>query len=94
MGVHSLQCGSYYFQDWCDLGQLHQIDWRAVPAQQWQDEYTKERKQAECLMESSFPWELITRIGVLSMATRRGVCEALQGGDHLPRVKVKPEWYY
>ncbi len=56
--------GSNYFQDLCDLEQLDEIDWDAVQAKQWTDK--KEGKQAEFLLEYSFPWDLVTRIGVSS----------------------------
>lgn len=55
--------GAYYFKDRCDLSQLGEIDWNAVQARQWQGQ--SEGKQAEFLMERSFPWSLVRRIGVL-----------------------------
>jgi len=46
------------------LSQLDEIDWDAVQARQWQNR--KERKQAEFLLEHSFPFQLVERIGVRS----------------------------
>ena len=84
--------GSSYFEDWSDLEELHRIAWPAVQARDWRDR--KEGKQAEFLMESSFPWFLITRIGVHSTAIQRQAIEALTGTGHVPRVEVKSDWYY
>jgi hypothetical protein len=64
--------GARYFEDRADLGSLHEIDWDAVATNQWSGRgiasSVKEGKQAEFLVEASFPWELVERIGVLSTA--------------------------
>ena len=84
--------GAYYFEDRCDLTQLNEIDWTAVQARQWQS--CREGKQAEFLVEHSFPWLLIERIGVHSRATYQQVMEALPAGGHRPPVEIKTDWYY
>jgi hypothetical protein len=84
--------GAYYFEDRCDLARLSEIDWDAVQATQWQG--CKEGKQAEFLVEGSFPWPLITRIGVRSLDIREQVVAAMQSASHKPPVQVKPDWYY
>ena len=84
--------GSAYFEDWSDLEELPRVDWEAVRARDWRD--MKEGKQAEFLMESSFPWFLITRVGVHSAAVQRQATEALKGHEHVPRVEVQRAWYY
>lgn len=84
--------GSYYFEDRADLAQLGEIDWTAVASTQWPA--VKERKQAEFLMEHSFPWHLIERIGVYSAAINTQVAHALPVGGHRPPVAVLPTWYY
>lgn len=84
--------GSYYFEDRADLAQLGEIDWTAVASTQWPA--VKERKQAEFLMEHSFPWHLIERIGVYSAAINTQVAHALPAGGHRPPVAVLPAWYY
>ena len=84
--------GSYYFEDRADLAQLDQIDWTAVATTQWPA--VKERKQAEFLVEQSFPWHLIERIGVYSGAINAQVAHALPVGGHRPPVAVLPAWYY
>lgn len=83
---------SHYFDDRCDLGQLDEIDWDAVEARDWRR--CKEGKQAEFLVEQSFPWELVTRIGVYSQQVYGHVRSALQASAHKPHVEIKPVWYY
>lgn len=84
--------GSRYFEDRRDLNQLNEIDWNAVAARSWSD--CKEGKQAEFLIERHFPWELVSRIGVLTNGTYAEVLKVLQGLMHKPVVPIKPEWYY
>lgn len=90
--------GSFYFEDRADLGQLSEIDWHAVAAKQWSgvgiSRSVKEGKQAEFLVEESFPWSLIERMGVCSLAIYREVANVLSGHSHCPRVEILPEWYY
>ena len=84
--------GSSYFQDYCDLAQLDKIDWNAVRATQWSDR--PEGKQAEFLVECSFPWTLVERIGVHSDRVGQQVQEAMRGAGHQPPVERKRSWYY
>ena len=84
--------GSGYFEDRCDLAQLGQIDWSAIQARQWQGR--SHGKQAEFLMEQSFSWTLIRRVGVRSVGIRDQVTEAIQATDHRPAVELRREWYY
>ncbi|WP_424945852.1 DarT ssDNA thymidine ADP-ribosyltransferase family protein [Candidatus Spongiihabitans sp.] len=53
----SYYAGSHYFQDYCDLSQLGEIDWDAVDADQWRG--CQDEKQAEFLVEQQFSWHLI-----------------------------------
>ena len=84
--------GSSYFEDRCDLAQLDEIDWSAVGAMDWRGR--REKKQAEFLMEQSFPWTLIRRVGVCTVETYNGATEAMRSADHRPAVTVQPRWYY
>jgi len=84
--------GSYYFEDRSDLGQLDEIDWAAVQATYWQQ--CKEGKQAEFLIEHSFPWALVERIGVHDNAVRIQATRVMRGAEHCPPVEIKREWYY
>jgi hypothetical protein len=84
--------GSYFFEDRCDLACLDEIDWAAVQALDWQQ--CKEGKQAEFLLEHSFPWHLIERIGVLNYTIYQQVVKALPLNGHRPTVKICEDWYY
>lgn len=84
--------GSFYFNDYADLNQLDQIDWHAINETSWSG--CREQKQAEFLMEHSFPWQLVEFIGVYSPAIYQQVVSALPVGGHQPRVEIKQEWYY
>ena len=84
--------GSSYFQDYCDVAQLDKIDWDAVKATQWRDR--REEKQAEFLLERSFPWTLVRRIGVHSDRVGQQVQETMRGAGHQPPVERRPNWYY
>ncbi|WP_437179452.1 DUF4433 domain-containing protein [Pseudomonas oryzihabitans] len=84
--------GSNYFEDRADLAQLNEIDWDAVAARIWHQ--CKEPKQAEFLLEQSFPWHLVKRIGVQSRQIYTQVANALPAQGHRPAVELRPEWYY
>ena len=84
--------GSLYFEDRSDVQHLDQIDWDAVDALDWRR--CKEGKQAEFLIESRFPWALVSRVGVRSDQAARAVGVALDGATHEPPVEVRPDWYY
>ena len=94
----SSNAGASYFEDYADLRQLDKVDWTAVQANRWSgpgvDGSVKEGKQAEFLIESSFPWKLVLRIGVHSRQTRDMVLSAMQASHHQPPVEIKPDWYY
>jgi hypothetical protein len=84
--------GAFYFEDRADLAQLDEIDWDAVEARMWRGK--KEGKQAEFLVEQSFPWDLVNRVGVRSQQVYGQVSAAIQGAVHKPHVEIKPDWYY
>jgi len=84
--------GAYYFEDRDSLTQLHELDWDAIQARDWQGK--KEGKQAEFLIEHSFPWHLVERIGVMNRTIYTQVMHALAGAAHLPPVEIKRDWYY
>lgn len=84
--------GSYYFEDLNNLNQLGQLDWAAIHTNQWKD--CKEGKQAEFLMERSFPWHLIEAIGVYSVPIYQQVTNIVQAATHKPPVAIKTAWYY
>ena len=90
--------GAFYFDDRCDLAQLSEIDWTAVHANRWSgdgiDPSVKEHKQAEFLLEQQFPWELVSRVGVLSQQVAQRIRAALDAAEHKPPIEIRCEWYY
>lgn len=85
---------SAYAEERCDLAALAEIDWDAVESHNWGAPQIKDKKQAEFLMERSFPWELVEFIGVRSLEIRDRVRVALQGAGHQPVAAITPLWYY
>lgn len=90
--------GGRDFEDRNDLAQLNEINWDAIGASQWSGDgiasTIKYHKQAEFLMEYSFPWDLVERIGVHSKTIGQQVLDVLNLGDYQPRVEIIPTWYY
>ena len=84
--------GSSYFEDYSDLSRLREINWNAVQSNRWSQH--KELKQAEFLVETSFPWELVSRIGVYSQDVYNEVINTIRTYDHRPRVSIEKSWYY
>ena len=84
--------GSLYFEDRRDLEQLGEIDWDAVQARVWQGR--SHGKQAEFLVERSFSWALVQRVGVRSLHIQERARDAIRASEHRPAVEIKPEWYY
>ena len=84
--------GSGFFEDRCDLTQLGEIDWNAVQARSWQGR--THGKQAEFLVEQSFPWALVRRVGVRSVQVQDHVRDAMREAEHRPAVELRQEWYY
>ena len=88
----SSNAGAYYFDDFSDLSDLNSLDWGAIQATNWRD--CQEPKQAEFLVEGSFPWDLVSRIGVRSRRISDRVLSTIQTHKHRPSVVIKPGWYY
>ena len=86
--------GTTYFEDFADLCDLEKIDWKAVHSTQWSDRDIKEMKQAEFLIEGSFPWGLVEEIGVYSTKQQNEILKILDGSAKLPIVRVQKSWYY
>lgn len=90
--------GSCYFEDRADVKHLREINWAAVAATKWSgpgvDGAVKEGKQAEFLVEESFPWALVERIGVQSRGVYQQVSALLDGPSHRPSLEVLTDWYY
>lgn len=84
--------GSRYFEDRADLARLDEVEWDAVNATDWRQ--CREAKQAEFLVEQSFPWHLVEHIGVLSQLVATQVSQALPEGGHRPPIEIRRDWYY
>ena len=86
--------GTRYTPFFRDVRELGVLDWHAIEATDWRDPFVKERKQAEFLVERSFPWELVERIGVIDDETAHHVANTIVGALHQPEVVVARNWYY
>lgn len=86
--------GARYADFFSDLSQLNQINWEAVAATDFRDPVIKDGKQAEFLVFRSFPWALVSKIGVADILMVHRVRTAISGRDHCPAVAVEPKWYY
>jgi hypothetical protein len=86
--------GAVYTQFRTRLDQLGDINWDAVGARDFRPADIKEGKQAEFLIEDSFPWQLVERIGVHSQSVVPRVASAMLGAAHRPQVEIKRDWYY
>ena len=86
--------GAYYAEFRARLQDLAEVNWSAVASTDFRDPVVKEGKQAEFLLHSEFPWHLVTRIGVASLAVAAQARTALQGATHKPQVCAQPQWYF
>ena len=86
--------GAYYADFSDDPAKLGDLDWEAISKTDWRDPDVKEAKQAEFLVEKSFPWELVESIGVMDADIARQVADVTNTADHQPNIRVKPAWYY
>jgi hypothetical protein len=86
--------GTRYTAFFDDIGKLDVLDWQAITAADWREPFVKERKQAEFLVEESFPWDLIERIGVIDNGAAQIVAGVLQEAEHKPAIVVARNWYY
>ena len=92
--------GANYTQFRTGIDRLGEINWDYVAARDYRDVAVKESKQAEFLLQQSFPWHLVERIGYLdnSLFAPSGVLpkitDALKGATHRPVVEKCNHWYY
>ena len=86
--------GSGYFEDRADVRDLSEINWTAMNARMWTDPVIKEAKQSEFLVEKSFPWWLVSRIGVLSPDVAHQASVAMGSCGHRPPIEIHRDWYY
>lgn len=86
--------GARYSDFYSDPALLDTLEWKAIAATDWRNPDVKEAKQAEFLVEESFPWNLIELIGVIDVEVEKQVASVISGAEHQPSVVVKPAWYY
>ena len=90
--ITSSNASSFYFEDYADLEDLHKLDWDAINAMDWSGR--QDVKQAEWLVERSFPWELVKRVGVISPSMGRQVANTMRQCRYRPTVQILRRWYY
>ena len=88
----SSNAGAIHFNDYSDLAKLSDLDWGAITARYWSER--RDEKQAEFLVEESFPWNLVRRVGVYSPRIRNSALAAMRGAGHQPLVEIRRDWYY
>ncbi|SMG47819.1 type II toxin-antitoxin system toxin DNA ADP-ribosyl transferase DarT [Dethiosulfovibrio salsuginis] len=86
--------GSRYFEDRSNINDLKDLNWEAIMSDQWSNPKIKEGKQAEFLMEHSFPLSLIERLGVKSNKMLDLTYNLLYSFQKNLSVRTMPEWYY
>ena len=87
--------GSKHFNDYSDLSNLNRINWDAVQSRLWFNRDIRDFKQAEFLVETCFPWELVEEIGVFSSTQYDTAHDILSKNDqHKPIVSIQKNWYY
>lgn len=84
-----------YFEDYCTVPGFENIRWDAVNARYWSDPQVKERKAAEFLIEHSFPFNLVERLGIHSLepVTQR-IQKMLAQTEYAAKLQNCPGWYY
>ncbi len=86
--------GAYYTEFRKDIAKLNEINWPAIAASNFRPPDIKEGKQAEFLLHGSFPWELVSRIGVGSQMIAQRAHSALGSANHRPVIEIKTDWYF
>lgn len=86
--------GARYTQFRNDPAQLDQVNWPAIANRDFRSSDVKEGKQAEFLLHHSFPWSLVRRVGVRSLAIGQQVTGEIAASWHRPGVEIQPSWYF
>ncbi len=89
---HGIMDLTSYFDN---LAKLDAVDWGIMQARYWADTLDdpdrSRRRQAEFLVRDSFPFGLVTKIGVLNTKSQVQVQNLI--GSSLP-ISVERGWYY
>ncbi len=86
--------GSRYAEFRSNLSDLNELNWNAIAATDFRPSDVKEGKQAEFLVQQSFPFFLFECVGVQSAKTQVRAMQALRGASHRLPVEVRREWYF
>jgi len=86
--------GAAYAQFRARTAELDQINWDAIAATDFRSSEIKEGKQSEFLVHESFPWTLVSRIGVISAPVKAQAEASMAGTAHQPAVHIQRDWYY
>ncbi|NDU74146.1 DUF4433 domain-containing protein [Actinomadura sp. DSM 109109] len=74
------------------------VDWEIMKARYWgntaDDGFRRERRMAELLVYEAVPWDVFTHLAVCCGDRAVEVREQLAGARPIPRVLVKPDWYF
>lgn len=74
--------------------QLLELSWEAIAARDFRASEIKEAKQSEFLLEHSFPWHLVERIGVFNRSVAQRASDAMPLAGYRPAIEVVRQWYY
>lgn len=86
--------GAYYAEFFNQPERLDELNWDYISRTDWRNPDVKEAKQAELLVEGSFPWELIETVGVMDQAREQQVTNVVRNAAHKPTTAVESSWYY
>jgi hypothetical protein len=86
--------GAYYVEFRKNLAELDEINWDAVAATDFRSADVREAKAAEFLLQGSFSWELVERVGVHSRTIGQQVTTMIAAGTHHPTVEIRRDWYF
>lgn len=84
--------GANVFDDYADLDELGRINWEVIRATYWAE--NRSAKQAEFLVERSFPWSLFERVGVINRERRFQAENAIRNAGYDTNVTAIKGWYY
>jgi hypothetical protein len=86
--------GAYYTEFDSGVSGLGRLDWAAIANPDFRDPDVQEAKQAEFLVLTSFPWSLVTRIGVHSREVQAATRVAIELASYKPAIARMPDWYF
>lgn len=86
---------TYYANYYNNLTQLDKVNWKAVRATDFSKASGNwEGKQAEFLVYSAMPWQLIKCIAVFNETVENKVNQIIDTTAHKPTVKIIRNWYF